>query len=31
MSLPTPSLFTPSEHLIGGSQINAMFTGECLN
>ncbi|TWC67968.1 hypothetical protein FBY10_107129 [Pseudomonas sp. SJZ103] len=31
MGLPTPSLFAPSEHLIGGCRINAMFTGERLN
>ena len=31
MGFPTPSLFAPSEHLIGGCRINAMFTGERLN
>ena len=31
MGLPTPSLFAPSEHLIGGCRINAMFPGERLN
>lgn len=31
MGFPTPSLFTPREHLIGGSRIYAMFTGERLN
>ncbi len=31
MGFPTPSLFTPSEHLIGGCRIDAMFTGERLN
>ncbi len=31
MGFPTPSLFTPSEHLIRGGRINAMFTRERLN
>ncbi len=31
MGLSTPSLFSPSEHLIGGCRIYAMFTGERLN
>lgn len=31
MGFPTPSLFAPSEHLIGGCRINAMFAGERLN
>jgi len=31
MGFPTPSLFAPSEHLIGGCRIYAMFTGERLN
>ena len=31
MGFPTPSLFTPSKHLIRGGRINAMFTCERLN
>ncbi len=31
MGFPTPSLFAPSEHLIGGCRIYAMFTGERLD
>ncbi len=31
MGLPTPSLFAPREHLIGGCRIYAMFTGERLD
>ncbi|PIB60772.1 hypothetical protein AOA60_13650 [Pseudomonas sp. 2822-17] len=31
MGLSTPSLFAPSEHLIGGCRIDAMFSGERLN
>lgn len=31
MGLPTPSLFAPSEHLIGDGRIDAVFTGERLN
>jgi hypothetical protein len=31
MGFPTPSLFAPSEHLIGGRRINAVFAGERLN
>ena len=31
MGLPTPSLFAPSEHLIGGCRIDAVFTGKRLN
>jgi len=31
MGLSTPSLFTPSEHLIRGSRINSVLTGERLN
>ena len=31
MGFSTPSLFAPSEHLIGGCRIYAMFTGERLN
>ena len=31
MGFSTPSLFAPSEHLIGGCRINAMFTSERLN
>ncbi len=31
VGLPTPSLFAPSEHLIGGCRIDAMFSSERLN
>lgn len=31
MGLSTPSLFAPSEHLIGGCRINAMFACERLD
>lgn len=31
MGLSTSPLFAPSEHLIGGCRINAMFTSERLN
>ena len=31
MGFSTPSLFAPSEHLIGGCRIYAMLTGERLN
>nr|ASI38038.1 hypothetical protein [Pseudomonas fluorescens] len=31
MGFSTPPLFAPSEHLIGGRRVHAMFPGECLN
>jgi hypothetical protein len=31
VGLSTPSLFTPSEHLIRGCRVHAVFPGEGLN
>lgn len=31
MGFPTPSLFTPSEHLIGGSRVDTVLARERLN
>ncbi len=31
MGLSTPSLFAPSEHLISGCRVHAVFPGERLN
>lgn len=31
MGLPTPPLFAPSEHLIGGCRIYTLFTDERLH
>ncbi len=31
MGFPTPSFFTPSEHLIGGGRIYTVLTGERLH
>ncbi len=31
MGLPTPSLLSPREHLIGGCRVDAMLTRKLLN